>query len=123
MQIVDNSGEFALFFNTDSSDNETMFDLYRINLKTGEIKTSKGEAGRYKLKNYFVIKDLSKPNDIYFMYNVGLYDNSSNKILNKKHDDFDFDITKQMWIVDGYVVDWNFNTYKIYDESKDIPKN
>lgn len=123
LQIVDNSGEFALFFNTDSSDNETMFDLYRINLKTGEIKTSKGEAGRYKFKNYFVIKDLSKPNDIYFMYNVGLYDNSSNKILNKKHDDFDFDITKQMWIVDGYVVDWNFNTYKIYDESKDIPKN
>lgn len=112
-----------MFFNTDSSDNETMFDLYRINLKTGEIKTSKGEVGRYKLKNYFVIKDLSKPNDIYFMYNVGLYDNSSNKILNKKHDDFDFDITKQMWIVDGYVVDWNFNTYKIYDESKDIPKN
>lgn len=27
-----------------------------------------------------------------------------------------------MWIVDGYVVDWNFNTYKIYDESKDISK-
>ena len=51
------------------------------------------------------------------MYNLGLYDESTNKILNKKHDDFDFDITKQMWIVDGYVVDWNFNTYKIYSET------
>ena len=101
---------------------DKMFDLYKFDFESGKIETSQNEAGRYKNKNYFVTRDLKEPENIYFMYNLGLYDESTNKILNKKHDDFDFDITKQMWIVDGYVVDWNFNTYKIYDESKDIPK-
>lgn len=121
-QIMDYNGKYALFFNTDQSDMDKMFDLYKFDFESGKIETSQNEAGRYKNKNYFVTRDLKEPENIYFMYNLGLYDESTNKILNKKHDDFDFDITKQMWIVDGYVVDWNFNTYKIYDESKDIPK-
>ena len=116
-QIMDYNGKYALFFNTDQSDMDKMFDLYKFDFETGKIETSQNEAGRYKNKNYFVTRDLKEPENIYFMYNLGLYDESTNKILNKKHDDFDFDITKQMWIVDGYVVDWNFNTYKIYSET------
>ena len=53
------------------------------------------------------------------MYNVGLYDNSSNKIINKKHDEYEINITKPMWIIDGYIVDWEMNIYKIYDETID----
>ncbi len=116
-QIMDYNGKYALFFNTDQSDMDKMFDLYKFDFESGKIETSQNEAGRYKNKNYFVTRDLKEPENIYFMYNLGLYDESTNKILNKKHDDFDFDITKQMWIVDGYVVDWNFNTYKIYSET------
>ena len=116
-QIMDYNGKYALFFNTDQSDMDKMFDLYKFDFESGKIETPQNEAGRYKNKNYFVTRDLKEPENIYFMYNLGLYDESTNKILNKKHDDFDFDITKQMWIVDGYVVDWNFNTYKIYSET------
>lgn len=116
-QIMDYNGKYALFFNTDQSDMNKMFDLYKFDFESGKIETSQNESGRYKNKNYFVTRDLKETENIYFMYNLGLYDESTNKILNKKHDDFDFDITKQMWIVDGYVVDWNFNTYKIYSET------
>lgn len=116
LQIIDNSGEYALFFNTEGSSEDTMFDLYKIDLKSGNIETSNGEAGSYKFKNYLVTRDLSKPENIYFLYNVGLYDESSNRIIKKKHDEFEINITKPMWIIDGYIVDWEFNTYKIYDE-------
>lgn len=119
LQIINNKGEYALFFNKEQSDTDTMFDLYKMDLRSGELSTSKNEAGRYKNKNYFVSRDLSKPENIYFMYNLGIYDESSNKIINKKHDEFEIDITKPMWIIDSYIVDWDLNTYKIYDDTVD----
>ncbi len=119
IQIMDSNCEYVICFNDEQSDIDTMFDMYRVDLKTGDVITSKGEAGRYKNKNYFVTYDLANPEDIYFMYNVGLYDKSANKIVNKKHDDFEIDIMKPMWIINGYVVDSNINTYKIYDETND----
>lgn len=60
-----------------------MFDLYKFDFESGKIETSQNEAGRYKNKNYFVTRDLKEPENIYFMYNLGLYDESTNKILNK----------------------------------------
>lgn len=119
LQIVDKDCEYGLFFSDLGSDTDTMFDLYRVDLKTGNITTSKGETGRYKNKNYGVTYDLANPEDIYFLFNIGVYDESTNKIINKKYDKFEIDITKPMWIIDGYVVDWNLNTYKIYDEVVD----
>lgn len=122
IQIMDSNCEYVICFNDEQSDANTMFDMYRVDLKTGEVITSKGEAGRYKNKNYFVTYDLTNPEDIYFMYNVGLYDKTTNKIVNKKCDDFEINITKPMWIINGYVVDWNLNTYRIYDEANDTTK-
>ncbi len=121
LQVVDDSGEYALFFNSGQSDENTMFDMYKFNLKTGEFDTASNEAGRYKNKNYMVLKDLSKPENIYFLYNVGLYDESQNRIVNKKHEEFEIDITKPMWIVDGYIVDWDLNKYKILEEDAEYP--
>ena len=70
---------------TDKKDSKWIADLYKFDFESGKIETSQNEAGRYKNKNYFVTRDLKEPENIYFMYNLGLYDESTNKILNKKH--------------------------------------
>ena len=117
LQAVTEDGKYGLFFAKDSSDNN----LYTIDLKTGEESVSEGDAGIYKTHNYFVTKDLAKRDNIYFMYKVGLYDEESKKIVIKDCEEFTIDIMKPMRIVDGYVVDYELNIYKI-SEPKDEPE-
>ena len=115
-QIVAQSGEYALFSSTMSSGE---YNLYTIDLKTGKIDVSEGDAGGFLGKNYFVAHDLVKPENLYFMYGVRLYDENSKSLKQMKSDDFEINITKPMWIIDSYIVDWNLNTYKIYDDTVD----
>lgn len=115
LQAVTNDGKYGLYFTRGFDD----FDLFTIDLKTGESIVSEGDAGSCKGKNYFITKDLEHPENIYFMYNLKLYDENKKSAEFKKHDDFEINITKPMWIIDGYVVDWELNTYKIYDETID----
>ena len=115
-QIVAQSGEYALF---SSKMGSSEYNLYTINLKTGKIDVSEGDAGGFLGKNYFVAHDLVKPENLYFMYGVKLYDENSKSLKQMKSDDFEINITKPMWIIDGYIVDWNLNTYKIYDDTVD----
>ncbi|MDD5924088.1 MAG: hypothetical protein PUC88_04790 [Clostridia bacterium] len=119
-QKVDYYGKYALFFDELGS---SVFDLYRIDLKTGEIQISSGDAGAYKNKNYFSTRDLAHPENIYFMYSVGLYDESTNKIVHLKYDKFDIDINKSMYIVNNYILDSDLNIYKIYLENKTTLSN
>lgn len=112
-QIVAQSGEYALFSSTMGSGE---YNLYTINLKSGDIDVSEGDAGGFLGKNYFVTRDLVKPENIYFMYGVRLYDENSKSLKQMKSDEFEINITKPMWIIDGNIVDWELNTYKIYDE-------
>lgn len=118
LQAVTNDGKYGLYFTRGFDD----FDLFTIDLKTGESTVSEGDAGSCKGKNYFVTKDLEHPENIYFMYNLKLYDENKKSAEFKKHDEFEINITKPMWIIDGYVVDWELNTYKIYDETIDYSK-
>ena len=118
LHAVTDDGKYGLFFTSGFDD----FDLFTIDLKTGESSVSEGDAGSCKGKNYFVAKDLEHPENIYFMYSVRLYDENKKTTEPKKHDEFEINITKPMWIIDGYVVDWNLNTYKIYDETIDYSK-
>lgn len=119
LQAVTDDGKYGLFFTSGFDD----FDLFTIDLKTGESSVSEGGAGSCKGKNYFVAKDLEYPENIYFMYSVRLYDENKKTTEPKKHDEFEINITKPMWIIDGYVVDWDLNTYKIYDETIDYSKS
>lgn len=115
-QIVAQSGEYALFSSAMGSGE---YNLYTINLKSGDIDVSEGDAGGFIGKNYFVTHDLVKPENIYFMYGVRLYDENSKSLKQMKSDEFEINITKPMWIIDGYIVDWDLNTYKIYDYAFD----
>lgn len=115
-QIVAQSGEYALFSSTMGSGE---YNLYTINLKTGKIDVSVGDAGGFLGKNYFVAHDLVKPENLYFMYGVRLYDENSKSLKQMKSDEFEINITKPMWIIDSYIVDWDMNTYKIYDGTVD----
>ena len=115
-QITAQSGEYALFSSTMSSGE---YNLYTIDLKIGDIDVSEGDAGGFLGKNYFVTHDLIKSDNIYFMYGVMLYDEDSKSLKCMKSDEFEINITKPMWIIDGYIVDWDLNTYKIYDETVD----
>lgn len=119
LQAVTNDGKYGLYFTRGFDD----FDLFTIDLKTGESTVSEGDAGSCKGKNYFVTKDLEHPENIYFMYNLKLYDENKKSAEFKKHDEFEINITRPMWIVDSYVVDWDFKTYKIYDETIEYSKS
>lgn len=119
LHAVTNDGKYGLYFTRGFDD----FDLFTIDLKTGESTVSEGDAGSCKGKNYFVTKDLEHPENIYFMYNLKLYDENKKSAEFKKHDEFEINIYKPMWIIDGYVVDWELNTYKIYDETIEYPKS
>ena len=88
-------------------------------MKTGKIDVSEGDAGGFLGKNYFVAHDLVKPENLYFMYGVRLYDENSKSLKQMKSDEFEINITKPMWIIDSYIVDWDLNTYKIYDDTVD----
>lgn len=113
LQAVTDDGKYGLYFTNGFDD----FNLFTIDLKTGESSVSEGDAGGCKGKNYFVTKDLEHPENIYFMYSVRLYDENKKTTEPKKHDEFEIIITKPMWIIDGYIVDLDLNTYKIYDET------
>ena len=65
------------------------------------------------------MKSIVKPENLYFMYGVRLYDENSKSLKQMKSDDFEINITKPMWIIDSYIVDWNLNTYKIYGDTVD----
>lgn len=113
-QEVSSDGKYALFFSNINSDN---FDLYKIDLKTGEQTVTENGAAKYKNKNYFIVHDLVNPQNIIFGYNIGLYNSDNNSVVLKKHDDFEINIMKQMWVVDNYLVDSDLNCYRIYDDN------
>lgn len=113
-EYATSDGKYGLYFSTPSSGK---FDLYTIDLESGEVFTSENDAASCIGKNYFVTSDLLHPEKIYFMYNLKLYDINTKSAKKISHEDFEIDITKPMWIIDGCIVDWNLNTYKIYDES------
>lgn len=119
LQAVTNDGKYGLYFTSGFDD----FNLFTIDLKTGDSTVSEGDAGSCKGKNYFVTKDLEHQDNIYFMYSVRLYDENKKTTEPKKCDEFEINITKPMWIIDGYVVDWDLNTYKIYDETIEYSKS
>ena len=115
-QAVTEDGKYGIFFSKDTSD----FNMYTIDLKTGEKSVSEGDAGSCKNKNYFVTKDLTKRENIYFMYGVSLFDEESKKLVKQDCEEFEIDIMKPMWVVDGYVVDSELNTYKISEPKAEI---
>ena len=115
-EYATSDGKYGLYFSTPSSGK---FDLYTIDLESGEVFTSENDAASCIGKNYFVTSDLLHPEKIYFMYNLKLYDINTKSAKKISHEDFEIDITKPMWIIDGNIVDGDLNTYKIYDESSD----
>lgn len=115
-EYLTSDGKYGLYF---SSMGSGKFDLYTIDLVTGEVYTSENDAGSCIGKNYFITNDLLHPEKIYFMYNLKLYDVNTKSAKKLSHDDFEINITKPMWIIDGYIVDWDLNTYKIYDSANE----
>lgn len=118
-EYVTSDGKYGLYFSTPGSEK---FDLYTIDLETGEVVTSEGDAGSCIGKNYFITNDLLHPENIYFMYNLMLYDVNTKSAKKLSHDEFEINITKPMWIIDGYIVDWDMNIYKIYDSNTEESK-
>ena len=53
---------------------------------------------------------------LYFLYNVKLYDYDNKTTISKNHEDFEINISKPMWVIDGYIVDSELNTYEIFDD-------
>lgn len=115
-EYVTSDGKYGLYFSTPGSEK---FDLYTIDLETGEVVTSEGDAGSCIGKNYFITNDLLHPENIYFMYNLKLYDVNTKSAKRLSHEEFEINITKPMWIIDGYIVDWDLNIYKIYDSANE----
>ena len=115
-EYATSDGKYGLYFSTPSSGK---FDLYTIDLESGEVFTSENDAASCIGKNYFITNDLLHPEKIYFMYNLKLYDINTKSAKKISHEDFDIDITKPMWIIDGYIVDGDLNTFKIYDPTND----
>lgn len=109
VQIVSSDGKFALCF---SSMNSSDFDLYKVDLHTGEVQISEGGAGRFKGKGYGVTYDLVHPESIYYVgVTPYLYDESSNTIVEKE---CSHEIGYEVYaVVDGYIVTKDLNTYKI----------
>ena len=112
-QYATYDGKYGLYF---SNMNTNDFNLYTVNLSTGETFVSEGDAGSCKGKNYMIVNDLIHPESIYFLYSVRLFDYENKTTTAKKHEDFEINITNPMWIIDDYIVDSELNTYKIYDE-------
>ena len=120
-EYVTSDAKYGLYF---SGMNSGKFDLYTIDLDTGEVFTSENGAASCKGKNYFITNDLLRPENIYFMYSLNRYDPNSKSVQTVSHDEFKIDIMKPMWIIDGYIMDWNLNTYQIYEtEETTTPLN
>lgn len=112
VEAISADGTYIIGFNRLESDN---MDLYKVDLATGKtIVTEKG-ASHYKNKNYIVEHDLLNPSQIYFGYNMGLYDAETNTIAAKQCEGFKIDIYKQIFVSDGYLIDSDFNCYPITD--------
>lgn len=109
VQIVSSDGKFVLCF---SSMNSSDFDLYKVDLKTGDVQRTEGGAGRFKGKGYGVMRDLVHPEKLYFIGVMPyLYDGSSNTIVEK---DCSYEIGYEAFaVVDGYIVTRDLNDYKI----------
>lgn len=112
-QYATPDGKYGLYF---SGMNTNDSNLYTVDLSTGETFVSEGDAGSYKGKNYMIVNDLYHPEDIYFLYNVKLYDYDNKTTISKNHEDFEINISKPMWVIDGYIVDSELNTYEIFDD-------
>lgn len=115
-EYATSDGKYGLYFSTPSSGK---FDLYTIDLESGEMFTSENDAASCIGKNYFVTSDLLHPENIYFMYSLRLYDMNTKTAKKLSHEEYEINITKPMWIIDGCVVDWNLNTYQIYGEQEE----
>lgn len=118
-EYATSDGKYGLYFSTIESGE---FDLFTIDLETGKVFTSENDAGSCIGKNYFITNDLLHPENIYFMYNLKLYDVNTKSAKKLSHDEFEINITKPMWIIDGYIVDWDMNIYKIYDSNTEETK-
>ena len=115
-EYATSDGKYGLYFSILGSGK---FDLYTIDLESGEVFTSENDAASCIGKNYFVTGDLLHPENIYFMYNLKLYDMNTKTAKKLSHEEYEINITKPMWIIDGCVVDWDLKTYKIYDSTNE----
>lgn len=113
-EYATSDGKYGLYFSTINS---REYNLYTIDLETGEVFTSKDEARNYIGKNYDVTHDLVHPENIYFMHYLKLYDPNTKTAKEVDCEKYEIDITKPMWIIDGYIVDSEFNNYKIFDKN------
>lgn len=111
LQAITNNGKYALTFDIGFSD----FNLYTFDLKTGEKFVQKDGAVSCIGKAYSLHKDLMNPNKLY-LQTSWLFDEETKTVVKKKTDQTPVDIHRPDWIVDDYVVDWDLNLYKIYDE-------
>ncbi|MBE6824498.1 MAG: hypothetical protein E7513_04045 [Ruminococcaceae bacterium] len=110
-EIISSDGLYALFMTSINSED---FNLYKVDLKSGDMKTYDKAAGRFKGKGYGISVDLINPQDIYFC-----------GVSPMKFTDEGFvecECEKQLayewyWITEGYLVDREFKNHKLTEKS------
>lgn len=107
--VITSDGSYALMM---SNMGESDFDLYKVNLKTGEIDVIKNGAGGFKGKGSGLGYDEVKREDIYL---IGAGD-SIRKFTGDDYETLNVDgeyDPYMCWIVDGYVINRDFEWCKI----------
>lgn len=119
LQAINNNDSFALFYVTDVNNNDC--NLYKFNLNTGTVDVIKDGASKFKGTECGMFNDLEKTSDIYAIADIT---DDSYKYINTalyKFNGNGFDeyacengiSHERLWIVDGVLVDSDFNCYEI----------
>lgn len=119
LQAINNDDSSALFFITDVNNNDCS--LYKFNLNTGSVDVIKDGASKFKGTECGMFNDLKKTSDIYVIaditddsyryINTALY-----KFNGNGFDEYtcENEIShERLWIVDGVLVDSDFNFCEI----------
>ena len=108
-ECVSYDGLYAIFMTSSGCED---FNLYRVDLKTGDTLIYEKGAGRFKNKGYGVCFDLTRPDDIY------LFSGSAMRVTENGmvECNCDKDIYYQRyWMIDGMILDESFNCYEIVE--------